>query len=132
VPAFLEAALKHEASKKGMTGRKAAQYVYGTLNDIGAMHGSKETRKGAAMQAKHNAKVKAGSSGPKPTRFPKPGRAVKVTPQTAANQWAPPQKSTVKRAPFGGKAEPQFKAKAPKSPKERYPDAHAYDWKDNQ
>jgi len=33
--------------------------VYGTLNSIGAMVGSKETPKGAAMQAKHDAKVTA-------------------------------------------------------------------------
>lgn len=39
--------------------------VYGTLNNIGAMHGNKETPKGARMQAKHDAKSapKAASSG---------------------------------------------------------------------
>lgn len=31
--------------------------VYGTLNDIGAIKGNKETPKGAAMQAKHDAAV---------------------------------------------------------------------------
>jgi len=28
--------------------------VYGTLNSIGAMHGNKETAKGAEMERKHN------------------------------------------------------------------------------
>ena len=95
MPAFLEAALKHEASKKGFTGRKAAAYVYGTLNNIGAMHGNKETRKGAAMQAKHNAKVKAGSSDPKPTRFPHP-RAQSRSHASSRRAIRTAQKSTVK------------------------------------
>ncbi len=58
MPKFLEKKLKSEAAKKGMTGRKAAQYVYGAMNDMGAMHGNKETAKGAQMQAKHNARVR--------------------------------------------------------------------------
>ena len=58
MPKFLEDKLKAEASKKGMTGRKAAQYVYGAMNDLGAMHGNKETAKGAAMEAKHEAKMR--------------------------------------------------------------------------
>lgn len=32
--------------------------VYGTLNNLGAMHGSKETAKGRAMQAKHDRDMK--------------------------------------------------------------------------
>ncbi len=32
--------------------------VYGTLNRIGAMKGNKETPKGAAMEAKHEADMK--------------------------------------------------------------------------
>lgn len=36
--------------------------VYGTLNNIGAMHGNKETAKGVAMQAKHVRDVKAGKA----------------------------------------------------------------------
>ena len=54
MPAFLESKLKAEARKKGLKGRRAAGYVYGTMNAIGAMHGNKETAKGRAMQAKHN------------------------------------------------------------------------------
>lgn len=53
MPKFLERRLRAEASAKGMTGRKADQYVYGTMNNMGAMRGSKETAKGARMDAKH-------------------------------------------------------------------------------
>lgn len=53
MPKFLENDLKAEAQKKGMKGRKAAQYVYGAMNNLGAMHGNKETAKGRAMQQKH-------------------------------------------------------------------------------
>jgi len=34
--------------------------VYGTMNNLGAMHGSKETAKGKRMDAKHKRDVKAG------------------------------------------------------------------------
>ncbi len=37
--------------------------VYGTLNAIGAMHGSKETAKGRAMQATHDREVGMRSHG---------------------------------------------------------------------
>lgn len=52
MPKFLEDKLKAE-----YPGNDAA--VYGTMNNIGAMHGNKETPKGAAMQAKHDAKQKS-------------------------------------------------------------------------
>jgi hypothetical protein len=42
--------------KKKYPGNPGA--VYGTLNNIGAMHGNKETPKGAEMQKKHDAKAK--------------------------------------------------------------------------
>jgi len=58
MPKFLENDLEAEARKKGMTGRREARYVYGAMNDIGAMHGNQETAKGADMQRKHDAKVK--------------------------------------------------------------------------
>jgi hypothetical protein len=54
MPAFLEAALRKEAAKKGFKGRRADRYVYGAMNNSGAMHGNKETAKGRAMEAKHN------------------------------------------------------------------------------
>lgn len=57
MPEFLEKKLKAEARKKGMSGRKAARYVYGAMNNMGAMKGSKETAKGARMAKKHAAKV---------------------------------------------------------------------------
>ena len=55
MPKFLERKLRTEAASEGIYGRKADQYVYGTMNNIGAMKGNKETPKGAAMQAKHDA-----------------------------------------------------------------------------
>jgi hypothetical protein len=57
VPEFLEAKLKTQAAKRGFSGKKAARYVYGALNNMGAMRGSKETAKGKRMQKKHDAKV---------------------------------------------------------------------------
>lgn len=58
MPKFLENKLKSEAAKKGFTSRKAAQYVYGAMNDLGAMRGNKETAKGAEMERKHDAKMR--------------------------------------------------------------------------
>lgn len=57
MPQFLEKKLKTEARKKGFTGRRAARYVYGAMNNMGAMQGNKETAKGAEMQRKHSRKV---------------------------------------------------------------------------
>jgi hypothetical protein len=57
MPAFLEAKLKSEAAKKGFSGRRADRYVYGAINNMGAMRGSKETAKGKRMQKKHDAKA---------------------------------------------------------------------------
>ena len=51
MPEFLEAKLKKEYPNN-------PHAVYGTLNAVGAMHGNKITKKGEAMQAKHDAKVK--------------------------------------------------------------------------
>jgi len=58
MPKFLEDRLKAEAAAKGFKGRKAARYVYGAMNDIGAMRGNKETAKGAAMEEKHEEDMK--------------------------------------------------------------------------
>lgn len=55
MPKFLEKKLRAEAAKEGKTGRAADRYVYGTMNNIGAMHGNQETAKGARMEAKHEA-----------------------------------------------------------------------------
>lgn len=53
MPQLLEKRLKAEAAKKGMSGKRAASYVYGAMNNMGAMHGNQETAKGAAMEEKH-------------------------------------------------------------------------------
>ena len=50
MPKFLENKLKREYPNNPGA-------VYATLNAIGAMHGSKETPKGRAMQAKHDART---------------------------------------------------------------------------
>jgi hypothetical protein len=55
MPEFLENKLQAKARQKGFKGRRATAYTYGTLNKIGAMHGSKVTAKGRAMQKKHDA-----------------------------------------------------------------------------
>lgn len=57
MPQFLIDKLKRTASSKGFTGDKKDAYVYGALNNIGAMHGNKETAKGEAMQEKHERKL---------------------------------------------------------------------------
>lgn len=60
MPRFLEDKLKAEYPNNPSA-------VYGTLNKLGAMRGSKETPKGAAMQAKHERDVNVGkASGPHP------------------------------------------------------------------
>lgn len=58
MPKFLEQKLEREAAAKGKTGRSAAAYVYGTMNNLGAMRGSKETAKGRAMEKKHEKEKK--------------------------------------------------------------------------
>jgi hypothetical protein len=57
MPKFLEDALASEARKKGFKGRKADRYIYGAMNNMGAMHGSKVTAKGEAIQRKHQKKL---------------------------------------------------------------------------
>ncbi len=49
MPAFLEKKLKAEYGNNPGA-------VYGTMNKLGAMHGSKETAKGREMERKHLAK----------------------------------------------------------------------------
>ena len=63
MPEFLENDLRKSAAKKGLKGDRADAYVFGTMNNLGAMHGSKETAKGRAMERKHQAKLKI-PSGP--------------------------------------------------------------------
>lgn len=60
MPKFLEDDLRRFAKKKGMSGDAVDRYVYGAMNNMGAMHGSKETAKGVAMEAKHEDDKKRG------------------------------------------------------------------------
>jgi hypothetical protein len=53
VPTFLEDRLESGARKRGLSGRRAKQYVYGALNNMGAYRGNKITAKGRRMEAKH-------------------------------------------------------------------------------
>jgi hypothetical protein len=57
VPKFLEDKLRAEYGNN-------PRAIYGTMNNIGAMHGNKETPKGARMQAKHDAKVGSARKAP--------------------------------------------------------------------
>lgn len=57
MPKFLEDKLKAEASKKGFKGKRADRYVYGAMNNMGAMRGNQETAKGAYMDEEHRAKM---------------------------------------------------------------------------
>jgi len=63
MPAFLESKLAKEAASKGFTGKRAAKYVYGAMNNMGAMRGNKETKKGKAMERKHEAKTHSKAMG---------------------------------------------------------------------
>jgi hypothetical protein len=62
MPVFLESKLRTSATHKGFTGERADRYVYGAMNNMGAMHGSKETAKGKEMQKKHEKKVASKAS----------------------------------------------------------------------
>lgn len=50
MPEFLEKKLRQEYGNN-------ARAIYGTMNDIGAMHGNKETAKGREMERKHEDKM---------------------------------------------------------------------------
>lgn len=54
MPQFLEDRLASSAKHKGLRGKRANAYIYGTMNNMGAMRGNKITAKGAAMERKHN------------------------------------------------------------------------------
>ena len=58
MPQFLEAKLASEAASKGFSGKQANHYIYGAMNNMGAIRGNKITAKGRSMQRKHNAKMK--------------------------------------------------------------------------
>jgi len=54
VPQFLEDKLKQSAAKKGLKGKNADRYVWGAMNNLGAVKGNVITAKGRAMERKHN------------------------------------------------------------------------------
>jgi hypothetical protein len=58
MPKFLEDQLKAAAAKKGLKGRRADRYVFGAMNNMGAMRGNKETAKGRKMDEKHARKIR--------------------------------------------------------------------------
>lgn len=53
--AAMEAELAKQAAARGLTGERAQAYIYGTLNKMGYMRGSKTTRKGAAKAKRSDA-----------------------------------------------------------------------------
>lgn len=58
MPKFLEDQLRKFAKEKGFSGDRADRYIYGAMNNMGAMKGNKETAKGAAMERKHEKDMK--------------------------------------------------------------------------
>ena len=60
MPKFLEKKLNAEAAKKGLSGKAAARYTFGAMNNEGLMRGNKETAKGARVDANRTRDVKAG------------------------------------------------------------------------
>lgn len=98
MPKFLENALRHEAAKKGLTGKHADHYVYGGMNALGAMHGNQETEKGKQMEAKHQVahlEIHPGSNGGHEVRVhfkPKPhkgSQAFREVPESKKNHFGP-------------------------------------------
>jgi hypothetical protein len=55
MPAFLERKLRANVPR----GVDPDRYVYGAMNNMGAMRGSKITAKGRKMEAKHKKKLRA-------------------------------------------------------------------------
>ena len=52
MPKALIEHMKRGYAGSGLSSREVDQRVYGHLNNIGAMHGSKETAKGAQLESK--------------------------------------------------------------------------------
>lgn len=53
MPEQIKKQFEASARKKGLTGRRAARYVYGGLNNRGFMRGNQETAKGVAAEEKY-------------------------------------------------------------------------------
>ena len=56
MPKYIHDALAKKARAKGMTGRRADNFIYGIMNNMGVMHGNKETSKGREMEREHQQK----------------------------------------------------------------------------
>jgi len=56
MPKDLERKLRAEAKKKFKTKKKQDEYVYGAMNNMGAMKGNKITSKGKAMEKAEKSK----------------------------------------------------------------------------
>lgn len=69
MPKFLEDRLKRAAAAKGLTGERADRYAFGAMNNMGAMHGNKETAKGRAMETKHERDATKQQDGGHPNRM---------------------------------------------------------------
>lgn len=54
MPKFLERRLRAQAAAEGLEGKAADHYVYGAMNNLGAMHGNQETAKGRRMERQHD------------------------------------------------------------------------------
>ena len=54
----MENILGAAADDKGLSGDDKSGYIYGAMNNMGAMKGNKETAKGKAMQTKHDSDTK--------------------------------------------------------------------------
>ena len=60
MPTFMENLLRKSAKKKGLSGKHADKYVYGSMNKKGVMHGNKTTAKGEAMEEEYEKKKHRG------------------------------------------------------------------------
>ena len=63
-----EKALKASAKRKGLTGRRADAYTFGTLNNIGLKRGNKTTARGAQPSRTATAAAKASTKAAKPQK----------------------------------------------------------------
>jgi hypothetical protein len=62
MPDFLEKRLGEEADKKGFSGKRKGRYVFGAMQNMGAMIGNRISAKGKRMEAKHEAKISSRST----------------------------------------------------------------------
>jgi hypothetical protein len=104
MPQFLESILRGAAKARGFRSKKKiGQYVYGAMNNMGAMHGNQITPKGAAMEAKHTEDMSAKGAVAKPLKV-----------KTSAPR-IPHSKSSIQRA-----TQPHPR---------KFPDVHGYSWR---